>query len=57
MKFLYLEFQLRKQREELQGNQEMKKIVEQYGDAFIAMIYGGAVINFFIQILGFTTSF
>ena len=35
----------------------MEKLVGEYGDAFIAAIFGQAVVLIFIQVFNFVTSF
>ena len=58
MRYLCLGCQLQRQRAELPDRGEtMEKLVGEYGDSFIAAIFGQAVVMIFIQIFNYVTSF
>lgn len=60
MKFLYLGFQKLRLREGLQdkeGNFIMEQIMEEYGNALLALSTGGIMIGLFLKVLETVTAF
>ena len=60
MKYHYLEFLILRQHEELQGkrgNFVMEQIMEEYGNAILALLAGGVVFRSFFMVLEMVTAF